>query len=621
MTTIQELVRKMEQDYISGSPTTKSKYVTFDQYENINTIDAYFNSKHITGSTDSQGRDKPFFNIVIAAVNIWTRATDIDRKNIKIKANKSSNYLAAFFATLKLQDWMKRNNFGKFLNEWGRTLAKYGSAVVKFIEKDGELYKSVISWHSLICDSVDFDNNPKIEKLYFTPAQLRMNGSYDQEVVEKLIDAVEKRQTLDKRDVDSKTDFITLYEIHGNLPLSLLTGKETDEKKYRQQMQVVSFVEGKEKGKYDDFTLFKGKEAKDPYMITHLLEEDGRTQAVGAVEYLFEAQWMQNHTVKAIKDQLDLASKLIFQTADGNYVGRNALTDIENGNILVHAEHRPLTQIANTSHDISSLQNFASQWKVLAQELTSTPDAIMGKSAPSGTAWRQVEALQQEANSLFELMVENKGLHIEDMLTTYILPFFKKTLNNKDELAAILEDHQITQIDSIWIPHEVNERTNRKYVADVLNGATPLPEEIALEKDKNQQQITTDISKLGNQRFFAPDKIGSKTWAKIFKDLEWNVDVDITGENKDSQNVMATLTTVLQTIASNPMILQDPNARMVFNKIITETGALSPIELTATKSQVQAQPNPADMVGGNAGQGNEQMGGMGKGMVNKMIGK
>ena len=104
---IGELIRKLEADYISG-PKQISKYVTFDQYENTNRIEAYLNSKHISGDTDSQGREKPFFNIVIAAANIWFRATDIDRKDIRLKAAKFTHAILAFIATVLLQNWMKK---------------------------------------------------------------------------------------------------------------------------------------------------------------------------------------------------------------------------------------------------------------------------------------------------------------------------------------------------------------------------------------------------------------------------------------------------------------------------------------------------------------------------------
>lgn len=114
--TIYDLVRKAEQNDQQGS-TTISKYVTFDMRENIEKIDAYLNSKHISGDTDDMGREKPFFNIVTAAVNIWYRATDIDRKNIRIKASKAGDTVLSFLGTVHLQQWMRKSNFGQFLNE------------------------------------------------------------------------------------------------------------------------------------------------------------------------------------------------------------------------------------------------------------------------------------------------------------------------------------------------------------------------------------------------------------------------------------------------------------------------------------------------------------------------
>ena len=36
----------------------------------------------------------------------------------------------------------------------------------------------------------------------------------------------------------------------------------------------------------------------------------------------------------------------------------------------------------------------------------------------------------------------------------------------------------------------------------------------------------------------------------------------------------------MKTIAANPMILQDPNAKMLFNKILETTGYISPVELS-----------------------------------------
>ena len=116
---IAEKVREIEQNYIGGTGTLMSKYVTTDLYDDINKIYAYLASKHVSGEFDSLGREKPFFNIVVAARNIYYRATDIDRKNIEITPSKSKEVVPALLASILLHNWMKKENFGAFLNDWG----------------------------------------------------------------------------------------------------------------------------------------------------------------------------------------------------------------------------------------------------------------------------------------------------------------------------------------------------------------------------------------------------------------------------------------------------------------------------------------------------------------------
>lgn len=597
---IGDLVRKNETDYISGT-TTISKYVDFSLSENVNKIDAYINSKHISGLTDSMGRDKPFFNIVTSAVNIWNRATDIDRRNIKIKPTKESDVFASYLATIHLQMWMRKSRFGLFLNDWGRTLARYGSAVTKFIEADGELHAMVIPWNRLIVDQVDFDNDVVIEVLELTPSQLLKRKGYDQKKVDELLDSIDSRETMEKQRKDNKTSFIKVYEVHGEMPLSYLTEKEEDEDTYVQQMHVISF-QSKGNDDYDDFCLYKGKEARHPYMITHLIKEDGRTQSIGAVEHLFESQWMVNHTAKQIKDQLDLASKLIFQTSDGNFIGQNAIDAIETGDILVHAVNQPITQIQNNSHDIASLQNYGQSWKVLGNETTGTSESMMGNTAPSGTAWRQIEALLQESHSLFELMVENKALALEDMLTTYIIPFVKKQMDSTEEIVATIEDYGVDKIEARYVRNKAIKNI-KEIVKDAIINGKKLP---PLSMEEEMARIQSAMAEGGTLRHIKPSEIESKTWKETLKDLEWESEIDISGEQSNNQADMATLATIFQTVIGLGGQPMPPEAKMLFNKILIKTGTVSPLEIAEVQSKPQPQPletNPSGgQVGSNMGQ-------------------
>lgn len=594
------LIQKAENDFSQGQ-TNKSKFVQFNMKDDLDKIDAYYSSRHTTGSTDSMDREKPFFNIVTAAVNIWYRATDLDRKNIKIKATRRKQDIAAFLATVHLQKWMNGNkkddkkNFGQFLNSWGRALAKYGSSVVKFVEKDGMLFHSVIPWSRLIVDPIDFDGNPVIEKLQFTPAQLRKNKNYDQDMVEDLIKShLAARTDHDGQTKDTKYNYIEIYEVHGEMERSYLTGNEEDENEFDQQMHVVSYVVKNKEGDYDAFTLYSGKEDQSPYMITHLIEEDDQTLAVGAVQNLFDAQWMVNHSVKAIKDQLDVASKLIFQTSDGNFVGQNALAAIEQGDILIHAKGEPLTQVSNNSHDIGSLQNFQAMWQQLGNQINGLSEAMLGKNAPAGSAWRQTEALLQESYSLFEVMTENKGFYVEQMLRRFIIPFLKKQMDNSDEIAATLEKHDLDKLDTMFLPNEAIRRYNERATEEVLNGK--LPEEFNPQTE--EAQLRGQLNELGNTRFFRPGKIPTKTWKELFEDLEWESEIDITAEQKDVQAVMDTLNTALKMfVAATPQQLADPNFKLVFNKILEQSAVISPIEISSLPSNQPAPlPPPQNMV-------------------------
>lgn len=577
MINVAKIVRDAEENYIDGS-IKRGKYVDYNMYEIVETIQAYTNDTHTSGKEDSLGREKPFFNIVTAAENIWYRATDLDRKNCKVLPKKSSQVVSAFLATVLLQNWMDDHRFGMFLNKWGRHLARFGSAIVEWVEKDGDISFSVNTWDKFIPDPTDFDAIPRIKKFYKTIEQLKKIKAYNKEVVKSLEDALTNRKTLEGHNIDNESNFIEIYEVHGDLPSYLLKKDpqepEKDEDiKYQWQMHTVCFMKN-DKGDYDDFTLFKGPKKEDTHMITHLIEEEGRTISRGAVESLFDAQWMTNHSIKQWKDQVDLASKLIFQTADKNYIGRNVLSAIETGDIMVHEDNKPLTLINNQGHDITSIQSFIEQWKILGQEVTSTPDAVRANTPPSNTPLGTTQINLTQGLSLFEIMTENKGFYVEDMLKKVVKHIKKRLKGNKDEIVAILDAQGITEIDTMYIPNEARRRYMRRTVDAVLNRkvAEPFNEEI------EQGALRQELQGMGNRRFFKPDELDQKTWDAIIDDEVWdNLTYEVTNENADKQATLQSLSQIFQILATiNPQ-----KAEMVADKIMAETGVVTPMELSS----------------------------------------
>src|ERR1035437_835644 len=208
---------------------------------------------------------------------------------------------------------------------------------------------------------------------------------------------------------------------------------------------------------------------------------------------------------------------------------------------------------------------------------------------PSGTAYIQAKMLNQESHSLFELMTENKGLEIEKMMRLYIIPFLKKKMDTSKEISTTLESHDVAQLDSMFIKAEVTRRLNAHVKSHMLNdngqGGTVAP---PMDMQAEAQNVQSDLNATGNTRFIKPSDIDSVTWKEIFKDLEWECEVEVTNEQSDKQAIMATLSTVMQTVASNPAVLNDPNMKMVFMQILELTGSMSPLQL---KQLPPAQPN------------------------------
>ena len=257
-----DIVEEQERHYISEDSDI-SEHVKWSLKETVEKIEAYVNSVPISGRYDSLGREKPFFNIVTAAENIWYRATDTDRRNIRIKATKMADVLPAFIGTQKLRQWMKgtneSSNFGMFLNEWGRTLTRYGSALPKFLEVDGKLLASNTPWSRLILDNVSEKEAPIIELVEYTPAQLMAHKGYDKEVAKSLLSSLSPRENLDEGQKDSKAHYIKVYHVHGELPKALMLDNPLEAEDemwetYSLQFHAVAYTTGKSEKRKDFFT-------------------------------------------------------------------------------------------------------------------------------------------------------------------------------------------------------------------------------------------------------------------------------------------------------------------------------------------------------------------------------
>jgi hypothetical protein len=190
MKPLHSVIEQQIDNYISEKVTITDAH-QFSQYETIQQIENFMHSKFTSGQVDSRGNPKPFFNITKGNVNIAVRATDIDRKDIKMKESGSDDYFRAFVALKYNQELMKQMRLQDYLNEWGEDLPQNGSVVTEVIEKSKESKMSVTDWSTSVCDPASFDSAPFIKMLTLTPGELRLKEKekWDADVIEALIEA------------------------------------------------------------------------------------------------------------------------------------------------------------------------------------------------------------------------------------------------------------------------------------------------------------------------------------------------------------------------------------------------------------------------------------------------
>ncbi len=584
MSSIYEFVKQQRDSYRSDTIQITEGY-EFSQYETLRTIELYHNSRFLSGNKDSVGREKPFYNICKFRVNVATRATDLDTKDVQIQSDRvtKTSYAESFLLNLKNRNWMKQSNFGPFLNKFGHTRAKCGGVMVKKTERDGELGIHVVPWLDLVTDQVDIRNGVKIERHYYTPAELKTNtpkswGNIDDaiETAKKSRDAQAANSTSEKNKTPGR--YVEVWEVNGVLPTCYLAGtsdkyddKYGSETEYERQMHVIVLDESDKSGK-TGVTLYGGVSDEDPYKYLSYEEVDGRGLGVGVVEDLFEAQVWTNYTEQQKKDMLDLAGKIIFQTTDQNIEAKNVLTDLENGQIITTSPSTTLSRVDNSAFSFAAFEKLLADWDTQAERVSSTPPAITGETMPAGQPFRLGAMLNNEAGSLFEYRREEAGLFLQEIYLDWVLPFLVRQIKADKELTATLEPEELEMVSEAIAQHEANGFAKQQ----ILSGNAITPAEVDAVKS-----AVRDTSMKHRRRSFTG-------FDKLFANWEGNVDVITTGEQKNKTAMLETLFSIFKTVAQAPQLLQDPVLGRLFNQLV-EIAGVSPLLLkSSTAQQTQA---------------------------------
>jgi hypothetical protein len=512
----------------------------YNQYELVNTTYFYYNSKFQSGTIDDEGDRKYFYNITKNPCKVFTKAVDFDTKNIRLLTVGGGDPLKTWFMERDLKYWMRDINFGKTLNHLFAYLPVFGSYVLKVI--DGVPY--YVDLRNFIVDqSADtLDDSNYITEIHnLTPTSFRkiakQMGWSDEDV----------KTTIEEFHKMKNTSHIRLYERYGEVPRVTDEGKQVWE--YRRTFLADVGVDeldnyGQIKAQHTGVTLSSEIwNKKHPYWEFHAEKMAGRWLGIGVVESLFEAQIRQNELSNLQSKTTYWAALRIFQTRDGA-INRNLLSDVRNGEII--NSDSEITQIDMSDRNLAFFNDEHQKWMRNRDEMTFSYDVVQGERLPAGTPLGSAQLAVNQTLSYFETIQENIALAVKEMIYEVIIPQFEKENNNKEHTLRLIGQDLDQYIEMVQ-----NELTFK----EVVRIATKPNGYIVSEQERNA--ITAGVSAAIKQK---KEKVLTVP-VNFYKDVKYDVDIDITGESVDTRVRGATLFAILQAIANDPTMTTDPVKR------------------------------------------------------------
>lgn len=551
--TILREVNKETQDF-KTKPITVVPGLTFNQYDTIRQIFFYYNSKFTTGDIDDEGDRKYFLNIVKNPCKVFSKAIDFDTKNIRLLTAGGGDPTKTWFMERDLKYWMRDKQFGRTLNRIFRELPIFGSVVLKIINGTPHF----VDLRNFVVDPTAENlqsANYIIEKHNLTVPQFRKIAKqmgWEQSKVDKTIKEFYKMKD---------TSHIRLYERYGDVDMS----PSGDTGDYQFRRVFIADVGVDELDNYGRVTVaHPGVElSNDPftheqlyklYWEFHAERMAGRWLGIGVVESLIEPQVRQNELANLQAKTSYWAALRVFQTRDAA-INRNMLTDVRNGEIInVDSE---ITQVDMSDRNLAFFNQEENKWMSNRDELTFSYDVVQGERLPAGTPLGSAQLAVSQTLSYFEGIQEEVALSVKEMLYEVIMPQFQKenTLEHTIRLVGKDLDQYIKMVKNEYVFKEVIR--------------------LAVEKGYVMSQQEADAVGLGVE---AAIKEEGEKMIKIplgyYKNLKYDLDIDITGESIDTRVRSATLFAILQAITADPTMTQDPMKRK-FLYTMGEDGGLN----------------------------------------------
>lgn len=517
----------------------ETKGYFFNQWETINLIDMYYNSKFDTGVLDSEGQRKLFLNICAFRADVASKMIDIDTKDFVFIPDEESSKWISYFITKDFKDWARQNYFGELINDFVELYPKYGTVVSK---KVGDEIESVPLQDIVIQQ----DAKSIKEATHFIHVHPKMT-----------IDEMEEYPDWDTTGIEmAYGESKTVYERYGTVPAAWYT-KQTGKTTSKTLINVVVICTLQERKtrsskEYTGAILFveECKKEDRPFREAHWKRQKGRWLGIGEVENLFENQVSRNMIANLRRRALLWSSKKVFQSADDT-VAKNLIRDVKDGDVLNIGANGNITQVDMASKEVGEFSSAEEVWEDNSNQKSFTYDSATGDNPPSGQAFRLQVMLSNAVASHFDKKKQKLGIFFKKMIVEDVYDIFKKENSKAHTIAVFGTEEGMNNLRKVASVIEFNNRVMEWAMSDSL---------VIPNFDQIKQVIEQSYQE--KPHLFIPLD------DKIYDQAKHHIELSITGEEIAVKEEMETLTTIYQSMVQQG----DPRAEQVLSRIMALTG-------------------------------------------------
>lgn len=554
----------------------------FNQYQTLQRIELYYNSKFETGEYDDDGFKKYFYNINRQPCDIATKEIDLDTKDLLLRS-ENGDYLLAEIMGRELKQWMKDQGFAKDLNEYADDAPRYGTVVVKKVPKSKRFYNIDLVNGFIITNqnAKNLNHTNIIEPHLYSFDELRQTAEesgWDKDKVEELISLYSQLGKSDV-EVDERYGWVRESELkEGGSPfkmvytLAIVGGCEETERAADQDEVI-------ERG----IVIYHDTVKKHPYKEWHFAKIKKRWLGLGYVETLMDPQMARNESKYYKRRGMLWTSLHIWQTDDEN-INKNLLLDTKDGDIIKRTKGTDeLRPVAMEERNLADYQTEDADWDQNAKNLTFSQDVIAGEKMPSNTPATTTVVTDGNIKRFFDRKREDFALFVKDMLVEDIIPEFIKS-NDTEHIFSLMGTYRDRDYFEQIILDRVLVNAFDKYVE--TNKRVPTAQAW-------QMLVETEARRISNR-----PTLDIKLMEGEYRKAKFKLDVVITKENEDTDSVIAGSQLILGLLQSNPAIIMNPMTRPLVLDLAEKLGVRNlriPNMLMSVMGQPAGQPGMPGM--------------------------